>query len=360
MDSPIDVSVVPAGENDQASRRFRRLRAMPGWQKALLLLAVLVLVVVAGVAGGGYLLYSRYDGKVTRASLLPSVPPEEAARIEENWKSGAVNLLLLGSDSRAAEEGQDSAIGARSDTIMLVHIAKGRDRAAIISIPRDSYVDVPAGGSWKGGKNKINAAFAFGGAALTAQTVERLTGISLDGAMIADFASIRDLVDSVDGVNVCVPYDVRSSFSGRQWKTGCHDLTGDTAEEFMRQRYHVPGGDFGRMYNQQLVVKAVVAKVAKSGTLTDPLALDGLLSIAADSLTVDENLNLNDLAFAVRGIRPGAISYATVPYTTGSLKTSAGTAVQLDTGKAAAMFAAIRDDSIDQWLAGNPSKTPGS
>ncbi len=329
-------------------------RRRPGWQKALIVLGALVLILSSGVAGGGYYLVNRYTDKVDRASLLPSAPAEEAAQSKENWESGPLNLLLLGSDSRATAPGESSPIGERSDTIMLVHIARSRDKATIISIPRDSYVDVPAGGSWKGGKNKINAAFAYGGAALTAVTVKKLTGIPLDGAMIANFASIRDLVDAVDGVNVCIPYDVKSTFSDREWKQGCHDMNGDIAEEFMRQRYNVPGGDFGRIKNQQLVVQAVTKKVAEKNLLYKPLELDTLLGIAADSLTVDQNLDLRDLVFAVRDIRPGSIGYATVPYTSASLKTPAGAAVQLDTAAAAEMFAAVKNDTIDQYLADNP------
>ncbi|WP_436530004.1 LCP family protein [Actinoplanes sp. HUAS TT8] len=330
-----------------------------GWQKALIMLGVLVLILASGVAGGGYYLVSRYENKVDRATLLPSAAPEEAAQSKENWASGPLNLLLLGSDSRAPEAGGKSPIGERSDTIMLVHIARGRDKATIISIPRDSYVEVPAGGPWKGGKNKINAAFAYGGAALTATTVKKLTGVPLDGAMIANFASIRDLVDAVDGVNVCVPYDVRSTFSDRVWKQGCHDMNGDIAEEFMRQRYDVPGGDFGRIKNQQLVVQSVIRKVAEKNLLYKPLELDTLLGIAADSLTVDQNLDLRDLVLAVRDIRPGDIGYATVPYTSADLKTPAGAAVQLDTAAAAQMFAAVKSDTIDQWLAAHPQHQPG-
>lgn len=362
MESGLDSGETPTAESAGKGKRRRSgwFRALPGWKKALLVLSVLLLVMAGGVTGGGLLLYNRYENKVERAALLPAAPAEEAAQSERNWESGALNLLLLGSDSRATEPGGTSPIGERSDTIMLVHIAKSRDKAAIVSIPRDSYVDVPAGGNWKGGKNKINAAFAFGGAALTATTVRQLTGLPLDGAMIANFASIRDLVDAVDGVNVCVPYDVRSSHSSRVWDKGCHDLTSEAAEDFMRQRYDVPGGDFGRMHNQQLVVKAIIAKVSKNGTLTNPLALDNLISIGADSLTVDESLNLRDLAFAVKDIKPAAISYATVPYTSASLKTPAGSAVKLDPKKSAEMFAALKDDTIDQWLAANPQKTPGS
>jgi LCP family protein required for cell wall assembly len=353
-DTPVKVE-----ESDPAPRRGR-FRAMAGWKKALLVLSVLLVVLGGGVAGGGFFLVNRYESKVQRDDLMPVVSGADAETSKQNWESGALNLLLLGSDSRATEAGGTSPIGERSDTIMLVHISRGRDKATIVSIPRDSYVEVPAAGNWKGGKNKINAAYAFGGAKLTATTVRQLTGVSLDGAMIANFASIVDLVDAVDGVNVCVPYDVRSTFTDKVWRKGCHDLDGANAEEFMRQRYEVPGGDFGRMYNQQLVVKAVIAKVSTKNLLNKPLQLDTLLGIAADSLTVDKSLDLRDLAFAVREIRPQSITYATVPYSSAGLKTSAGTAVRLDAKKAPQMFAAIRNDTIDQWLAANPQQTPGS
>jgi LCP family protein required for cell wall assembly len=334
---------------------------MAGWKKALLVLSVLLLILAGGAVGGAYFLYSRYDHKVSRADLLPEpAAGPEAAQREQNWKSGPLNLLLLGSDSRATEPGGKSPIGERSDTIMLVHIAKDRRKATIVSIPRDSYVDVPAAGSWKGGKNKINAAFAYGGAKLAASTVGQLTGVPLDGAMIANFASIHELVEAVDGVDVCVPYDVRSTFSPTVWKAGCHQMDGDEAEEFMRQRHDVPGGDFGRMYNQQLVVKAVIAKVSKGDLLSNPMKFDNLMVSAAEALTVDRSLDLQQLALAVRDIKPANIRYATVPYTTASLKTFAGVAVRLDGAKSASMFAAIRNDTIDQWLAAHPQKAPGS
>ena len=360
MDSDLDI--VRSGSDDEPAEAepSSGRRRMPGWKKALIVLSVLLLVLAGGLAGGGYFLYHRYDNKVNRADLLPDAASigQDQQQSGENWKSGPLNLLLLGSDSRAAAPGEKSPIGERSDTIMLVHIAKSRSKATIISIPRDSFVDVPAAGSWKGGKNKINAAFAYGGAKLAATTVHQLTGVPLDGAMIANFASIYQLVDAVDGVNVCIPYDVHSTFSTKVWRAGCHEMDGPEAEEFMRQRYEVPGGDFGRMYNQQLVVKAVIAKVSKGDLLTNPMKFDNLLVTVASALTVDKSLDLQELALAVRGIKPANITYATVPYTTASLKTFAGTAVQLNDKQAAAMFAAVKNDTIDQWLAAHPQKPP--
>ena len=307
----------------------------------------------------------RYEHRVQRSDLLGTAGSDarqqenEEQQRAENWADGPLNLLLLGSDSRATEAGGDSPIGERSDTIMLVHIARTRDSRDHHLDPAGQLCHRPGGRAMGGGKNKINAAFAFGGAPLAAKTVQQLTGVPLDGAMIANFGSVHELVDAVEGVRVCVPYRVDSIMSDKVWAEGCHDMTGTEADEFMRQRYDVPGGDFGRMHNQQLVIKAMIAKATEDGLLTNPLKFDNLLITAADALTVDEDLDLRELALAVRDIRPANISYATVPYTAAGLKTPAGSAVQLDPKQAPAMFAAIRDDTIDQWLTDNPQREPG-
>ncbi|BBH71294.1 transcriptional regulator [Actinoplanes sp. OR16] len=361
MDPAPEESGAEDARPEEPAVKRHRFRGMAGWKKALIVLGVLLLVIAGGLTGTGFYLYERYDNKVSRESLLPSRSAEDIAKSEENWASGPLNLLLLGSDSRAEEPDEESPIGERSDTIMLLHIAKARDHATFISIPRDSYVDVPAGGNWKGGKNKINSAFAFGGAPLTAATVSKLTGVTLDGAMIADFASIREMVDAVNGVNVCTWTKVTSLHTGRVWNPGCHDMDGEVALDFVRQRYSVEGGDFGRMRNQQTVVKALITKVQSSGALTNPLKLDTLLGIAAEALTVDESLDLRDLAFKVRDLRPDAIDYLTVPDTGVGLDTSAGSAVELDPDLSASLFKAVADDTVPQWLAENPQEaTPGS
>ncbi|MFE9956959.1 LCP family protein [Micromonospora sp. NPDC005299] len=330
---------------------------MKRWQKALVVL--LTLVLVGGICGGAGALavVSRYEGKTHHEDLLG---PVAAPKDEQRWKAGPLDLLLLGSDSREGEPDEGRFSGQRSDTIMLVHLSKNLDHATIVSIPRDSYVYVPPAGGWKGGMNKLNAAFAFGGAPHAAKTITQLTGVKFDGALIANFASINKMVDAVDGVRVCVPYTVRSTFSKTAWEKGCHDLDGVEAEEFMRQRKSVPGGDFGRIHDQQLVVKAIAEKVAAEGMLQNPFQLDDLLSTAAEALTIDKALNLREFALVARDIKPSNIRFATVPYTSASLKTHAGSSVKLDDAKAREMFAAIRDDTIQEWLAAHPQKAPGS
>jgi LCP family protein required for cell wall assembly len=269
-----------------------------------------------------------------------------------------MNFLVLGSDSRADDAAPlDDPDGSRSDTIMIVHINADHTGAFIFSIPRDSYVNVPAGGSWKGGKNKINAAFAFGGAKLAAKTVYELTKIPLDGAMIVNFAGIQTMVGQVGTVQVCVPYEVRSIHTDRVWSAGCHDMGPDETEDFMRQRKSVPGGDFGRIHDQQIVVKALADKISSSGMLTNPIKLDQLIVTAATSVTIDQSMNLRDLILTLRGIKPANVDFATTPYS-GTMTTPAGSSVQLDMPKATALFQAVIADKTTAWLTSTPHTTP--
>jgi LCP family protein required for cell wall assembly len=337
-------------------RRPGLFRRAPRWAKVLIVVGSVLVAVAAGTIMTGLLLVHRYESQVTHDDILgDAAPPKNQKRSP----SAPLNLLLLGSDSRRGETGKGKVAGERSDTIMLLHISGTRDSAAVISIPRDSYVDVPAAGPWKGGKNKLNAAFAFGGAPLAAKTVMALTGLPLDGAMVVHFAGIRTMVDAVGGVRVCVDYDVRSSFSDRVWTKGCHTMNGAVAEEFMRERRNVPGGDVGRMHQQQLVVQGVIEKVSADGLLTNPLTFDRLLLTAAQSLTVDKSVDLRQLALTVKDIKPASVEYATVPYRNLDLRTPAGSAVELNMAKAAGLFEALRSDTVDRWLAANPPQTRG-
>jgi len=303
------------------------------------------------LSGGGlalvYGLAARYDGKVDRQDILEGVPQADGSEF-------GMNFLMLGSDSRADEETQSlDETGSRSDTIMIVHIKRDNSGAFIVSIPRDSYVDIPAGGDWPGGKNKINAALAFGGANLAAKTIYNLTQLPLNGAMLVNFDGVTKMVEAVGGVNVCTPFEVKSIHTGDYWGKGCHDMSPAEARDFMRQRYNIPGGDLGRIKSQQNVIKGLMKKATSTGVLINPAKLDSLLSTAAESLTVDKNMNLRDLAFALKGISPANVTFATVPII-GTMTTDAGSSVQLDEAGLNALFTAVREDKTDEWLAANP------
>ena len=334
-----------------------RKRKRSPWVTALMMVGVLALVCTGTAVGLALGLEHRYENKVTREDILGDLPK---ADVPLGTKTAPMNFLMLGSDDMSGKnQNIDDPDGSRSDTIMLIHINAAHNRAFIMSIPRDSFVDVPAGGKWKGGPNKINAAFAFGGAKLSAKTVYNLTKIPLDSAMIVNFSGIAKMVGAVGTVNVCVPYTVSSIHTGRVWSAGCHDMGPDETADFLRQRKSVPGGDLGRIQDQQLVVKALADRITSEGILTNPLQLDKLISTAAGSLTLDKSTNLRDLVLALKDIRPADLTFATVP-TAGTFDTFAGSSVKLDTAGANVLFKAVIDDKTDEWLNVHPQARAGS
>ena len=337
-------------------KRRRTKGKSPWWLKLLVVFGAILTLVASCVIGGFYALTARYEGKVTRDDILGGLPqPEDGGR----WSTGPLNFLLLGSDSRETDATlQSDQDGDRSDTIMLLHVSRNLQSAFIVSIPRDSYVDIPAHGDWKGGKNKINAAFAFGGAKLAAKTVFNLTNVPLDGAMIVYMSGVGEMIKELGGVKVCVEETARSNDGSKVWEKGCHDMKFDEALEFMRQRKQLRGGDFSRIHNQQLVIKALATKIFNKGMLKDPVELDKLVGLAAESITVDKNMDLRELVFALKGIKPANIKFATAPFTTASLKTDAGSAVQLDMKGTEELCQAVINDQTDAWLADHPQKVP--
>ncbi len=326
---------------------------LPRYLKILVIIGSVLMIISGGTLALVYGLSSRYQAD--EENILDGVP-QGAGNIGE----GPLNILVLGTDSRADEQTEQlDSTGSNSDTIILVHVSKGLQRAFMVSIPRDSYVNVPAGGSWDGGKEKINSAFRYGGANLAAKAVYELTKIPLDGAMIVNFAGVRNMVEAVGGVHVCVPYAVPNFFQEYPqypgWSAGCHDMQGEETEVFVRQRNDVPGGDFGRMRSQQLVMKALAEKATSAGILTNPGKLDALLLAATRSLTIDQNMDLRGLAFALKGISPDNIDFATLPHT-GTGPTEAGSSVFLDEPGCEELFQAIRDDKAREWLAAHPQE----
>jgi LCP family protein required for cell wall assembly len=353
---PLDTAQESAAGDGPASEQEPDVTPVPrrrAWARVLVIAGILALVCAAGGIVGGALLANRYEGKVERADILGDVPrPTNVAESRP-----AMNFLVLGSDSRSPQARGFDATGDRSDTIMIAHISAGWRSAFIFSIPRDSYVYVPPAGDWPGGLNKINAAMSFGGAAHAARTVYELTKIPLDGAFVVNFTGVDRMVEVVGSVRVCLPHDVRSAQTGQVWHQGCHDMGPEEARQFMRTRIGVPGGDFGRIFHQQLVVKALASQIVDAGMLTNPIQLDRLISIAAESVTVDQSTDLRQLILDLRHIHPDNMSFATVPWTR-TMQTDAGSSVELDLPAAQELFQAVIEDRTDEWLAAHPQQVP--
>ncbi|MFV0286352.1 MAG: LCP family protein [Demequina sp.] len=207
--------------------------------------------------------------------------------------------LIVGSDSREGWEGDDGTEGARTDTIMVLHKPESGP-VALISIPRDSYVSSPGHD-----KNKINAAFAYGGPQLLVETVEELTGLTMDHYMEIGLSGVEDMVDAVGGVELCYDQDVSDEKSHLEWEAGCHLADGETALAFSRMRYSDPLGDIGRAERQRQVVAAVAEEILSPSTVLNPTKLLPVTEATLGAFRVDENTGFTGLASIALDLRAG-------------------------------------------------------
>jgi LCP family protein required for cell wall assembly len=342
----------PEGEDqDAVPSRGRRLAR-------LALVMVLVLLVFAGLvaAGGAYVVHRlerSYDRNIQRfGDPFTSIPQQERPAPVNN---AAMNVLLLGSDSRiSAGDPSQWVVGAqRTDAIMIVHIPADRSAAYVVSIPRDSYVPIPGYG-----KNKINAAFSFGGPALMVRTVEKLTGVRIDHMVVVDFTGFRDITDALGGVTITVPRatsDERASF-----RAGTYRMDGATALNYVRQRHHLPGGDFDRERRQQNWIRSVSGEAISTGTLTHPFTLNKVLTALTKSIATDDSFTIGemrDLAVSLRGIHSDDLAMVTAPVAgtdmIGGTHGPAMSIVLLDRAKDAVLWKAIASDRMAAWAAKN-------
>lgn len=267
------------------------------WLKILLISVAVVLVGAVG-ASAAYL-YS-IDRSLTQSlqredvlpAETPTAPGQSARPSADPAAIGAMNFVLLGSDSR---DPADSGAG-RSDSIMVVHLNQARDEAYITSFPRDMWVDIPGHG-----KAKINAAFAYGGTQLMVQTLEGLLDTRMDHVVMIDFEGFIKLTESLGGVTV----NNKTAFSshGFDYPKGEITISGEEALWFVRERKSLPGGDLDRAENQRKVIKAVVDKGLSREIMANPSAFTQFIGGVAQHVTVDSSLSdqaIRELAFSLR------------------------------------------------------------
>jgi LCP family protein required for cell wall assembly len=271
--------------------------------------------------------------------------------------SGAANTpgttyLLTGSDSRAdGAIGEDGTEGQRTDTILVLHVPVSGP-TALISLPRDTYVEIPGHDS-----SKLNAAFSWGGAPLLVQTVERLTGLTVDHYAEIGMAGVEQIVDAVGGVNLCHDVDVNDADSGMVWTAGCHDVDGSQALAFARMRKADPTGDVGRAERQRQLIGAVMGKVKPSQLIVRPGQQVALIDAGTGALTVSDGTGIVDMAKLALAFRAangpdgitGTPPIISLDYRPGG---NVGSTVQLDPAATPVFFAAIRDGSLPPGLVG--------
>jgi LCP family protein required for cell wall assembly len=343
----------------------------PRLARVLVIVGVLLALVSGATLIGAKLLVARYAGSVHQERMLgeaAALPPAAGdGRGASRHVPEPLNLLLAGIDERD----YDPSMGARADTIIIAHISPSRDRAYLISIPRDSRVEIPAfrKTGYPGGTEKINAAFAFGfynsggragGFELLALTIKQLTGISFNAGAIINFDGFQGVVDSVGGVDMCVDEET-AVVSGPVYHVGCRHFTGAQALEYVSQRKLISDGDYGRQRHQQQLVAAVAKKVGSAGMLTDPLAADRTLRSMGNAVTFDGNgVSLQDWVMTLKDVNPGNMKMIKTnggKYTTQIID---GLSFEILTGDSRELFTAIRDDTLDAFITAHPDWVSGN
>ncbi|MEV3958633.1 LCP family protein [Streptomyces albogriseolus] len=310
-----------AGSSPSGRGTVRRRRRRWVWGVGLGVSLALV-----GAAAAGWAVYMKLEGNITPDEAAAA----ELARFEKDRPTAlvkdALNILLIGSDSRAGAEngryGRDPGT-ERSDTVILLHLSAGRRSATAVSVPRDLMVDVPDCRRPDGSRSapmfaQFNAAFEVGGSACTVRTVEKLTDIRVDHHVVVDFKGFKDMVDAVDGVEVCLSEPIDDEDAHLHLPAGRVTLDGEQALGYVRARKTLgDGSDTGRIERQQRFLGALVNKVRSNGILLNPVKLYPVLDAATSSLTTDPELaSLRGLYELVRGLRDipaEGVQFLTVP-----------------------------------------------
>lgn len=277
-------------------------------------------------------------------------------------QTGGHTYLLVGSDSRegltdaeSKELGTGKAEGKRTDSIMLVHVPGGGGKSVIISIPRDSYVPIPGHRS-----NKINAAYAIGGPQLLVETLESVTNLRIDGYLEIGFGGFASVVDSLGGVDICVPFDMDDDKAHINLKKGCQKLDGKNALGFVRARHVDPSGDIGRAQRQRQFLGAIMKGAATPSTVLNPFRYWSFTHTAAGAVGVGEETSMRDasrILLAMRGASNDSTLSLVVPIQSTNYQTHAGSSVKWDTERAQALFTMLRED---QPLEAPPAGTDGN
>ena len=345
------LDVPPVRERRRRKRGpWKRFKSLVRRHKALAVILTTALVLLAILVG--WLLW--LNSKLSDIERFPFEPGgNRPAKV-----GSAQNILLIGVDDPAGQGGLFEDLTSeewepgkfRSDAIMVLHVSGDRSSAQLVSIPRDSFVDVP-----DRGRTKINASFSDGGPDELAQVVEQLTDVYIDHAMVIDFQDFADLTTTLGGVDVVIPETVTDTQNQVTWIKGPTRLKGDRALLYVRQRYGLPRGDFDRIRRQQNILRAILTKTASAGTLANPVRLTSLVDELSDFVAVDEAFTpgeMRSLALSSRGISPANIRFVTVPVT-GTPTIDGASVVTLDLQKTSEMFDALERDRFEDWYQTN-------
>jgi LCP family protein required for cell wall assembly len=375
--------VLDAGEQDGAGappadagglRRHGRRRA-PRKHRVLRWSATTLAVLIVGTAGAGYLYYQHLNGNIRHGeresgdSKATKTPPNAAGQTP-------LNILLIGSDSRASDANVALGGGRNhrdnpplGDVQMLIHLSADRRSAAVVSIPRDTRVDIPkckdpdTGEEFAADNDIINESLAHGGAGCTLATWQNLTGVYIDHWMTIDFAGVVRMADAIGGVEVCVNQNVddrpkpgREGGSGLYMTKGPHKVKGEQALQWLRTR-HAWGSDLLRARAQHMYMNSMMRELRGQNVFTDTGRLMDLADAATKSLKVSEEITtvkkLYDLGMQLKSVPTNRITMTTMPSVQDPLDRNHVVPAGADAEK---MWAMLRDDvPFDKNSTGKPT-----
>jgi LCP family protein required for cell wall assembly len=318
----------PRGRRSIGKRAGSKSNKPPGKIRRRTILrwtSVVTTVVLVAASLAAYAAYRNViDGvrHINVANLLGKRPPQ--------YDTSAMNILVIGSDSRAGTNGQfgsaQAIAGARSDTMMLLHILPQHRGGAVISFPRDSVVPItacPADGAGNAGQKAqpgatemLNATFAFGGPACLWKTLESMTGIFIDHFVEINFNGFQSVVNDLGGVNVCLPVAINDPASGLDLLAGPHHVNGAQALAFVRERHIGLGSDLQRIQRQQFFMASLLQQINSKNVLSNAPQLYTIAKDVAKTLTTDSGLTAGTmltLAQSMKGMTSKAVQFTQVP-----------------------------------------------
>jgi LCP family protein required for cell wall assembly len=295
---------------------------------------VLALLLVAGT-GAAYLGYINHTvtTEVKHEALLPPAKAGQPVPARDPAAGKALNILLIGSD--------DGGTRGRADVIILMHINSDRKKAYLVHFPRDLYVNVPGHG-----KDKINAAYAYGGSQLLVRTLQDLVDVPLDHVAIIGFEGFKAMTDALGGVDV---YAEEATTGGSSVDVGMNHLNGDEALAFVRERYQLSQGDISRGRRQQAFIKSLMVEALSKETLTNPVRFAQFVGAGSRNLTVDNEFTVGDMrsqALELRDLRSRDIVFLAAPITGFGTSPQGASIDIVDEKKMSQLSAALRRDTV--------------
>ncbi len=323
-----------------------------GWRRIASWLSIVI--VIGSLAGWG--LSNRYVGDKKTVNVFGGL--DNATRPAAINTDGMTILAVAVDDRSGLTRAQENALhvghgdygAARTDTIMVIRVSPGGCGATAVSLPRDTWVSIPAykdttGAQHAPAQDRINTLLERGGPTLMTQVVEQLTGLRIDHFISLNFAGFLNMVDAVGGVPMCIPRALKDASSGLDLTAGQHVLTGREALAYVRAR-HIDS-DFGRMQRQQRFLSSMAQRAMSAGTLLNPLKLNGFIDAAMKSITTDEQLGrdaIMNLALRFRGLSLSKMRFLTVPISNGNANINGNSVVLWNQAAAKTLFTRMAND----------------